>query len=191
EAYAAGVTVLDQTLGGFFEAVKETYSCCESEPLIIFAAVRGFALGEHKVIGSAEQIPLIYAENVHLPLMIRQPHCAAAMFRSDALVKTSDINVAIKSTLAGSDEKNLFCLINGEVEKLRDYIVIQAGNGLQAVVFPDWFLRTKETETEYVANNLQHELYAKPDDRWEVNEVADRCVEVIEELVVIVDVRHL
>jgi hypothetical protein len=40
----------------------------------------------------------------------------------------------------------------------------------KALLTPDWFL----TETG--------ELYAKPDDRWETNNVAARCQHIVEEL---------
>ena len=45
-----------------------------------------------------------------------------------------------------------------------------AGDGGRAIRTPAWFLRTGE----------QPELFAKPDDRWEVNDVASLCPEVVE-----------
>ena len=43
-------------------------------------------------------------------------------------------------------------------------------NGQRAIRTPAWFLRA----------NLDPELFAKPDDRWEINNVASRCQEVVE-----------
>jgi hypothetical protein len=45
-----------------------------------------------------------------------------------------------------------------------------AGDGGRAIRTPAWFLRA----------GGQPELFAKPDDRWEVNNVASLCAEVVE-----------
>jgi hypothetical protein len=44
---------------------------------------------------------------------------------------------------------------------------------------PAWSLHVDEGQTK--------SLYAKPDDRWEANEVADRCGEVPDELAALID----
>ena len=42
----------------------------------------------------------------------------------------------------------------------------------------DWS-RAIRTPAWYLRHAAEPELYAKPDDRWEVNDVADRCDEVV------------
>ena len=43
-------------------------------------------------------------------------------------------------------------------------------HGQRAIRTPAWYLRA----------GLDPELFAKPDDRWEINNVASRCQEVVE-----------
>jgi hypothetical protein len=46
--------------------------------------------------------------------------------------------------------------------------------GQEVIVTPDWFVYQKSSGSE---------LYVKPDDRWEVNNVVDRCPHVLEQIV--------
>ena len=55
---------------------------------------------------------------------------------------------------------------------MRDRLCIRGNAAEIAIRTPAWFLRGVETP----------ELFAKPDDRWEVNNVAQRCMEVVEGL---------
>ena len=52
-----------------------------------------------------------------------------------------------------------------------------------------WYMRVPEYSSPDGANkrDLAVELFAKPDDRWEVNDVADRCSEVVELLTAVLD----
>jgi hypothetical protein len=45
--------------------------------------------------------------------------------------------------------------------------------GSEVIVTPDWFVYQKPSGDE---------LYVKPDDRWEINNVADRCSHVLEQI---------
>jgi hypothetical protein len=69
----------------------------------------------------------------------------------------------------------LLPLVGGEVETLRDVLVFQSEQE-RAVRTPGWFLRFAHDREEDAS------LYAKPDDRWEVNDVHDRAPEVLAEL---------
>jgi hypothetical protein len=53
------------------------------------------------------------------------------------------------------------------------------GNNELVVRTPAWLLHLDANRTK--------SLYAKPDDRWEANEVADRCGEVPDELAALID----
>jgi len=52
----------------------------------------------------------------------------------------------------------------------RDRLCVAGSRGQRAIRTPAWYLRGR----------LDPELYAKPDDRWEINNVATRCQEVVE-----------
>jgi hypothetical protein len=64
---------------------------------------------------------------------------------------------------------SLLPLAQGNFAPLRDRLCI-TGNRSQAIRTPAWFLRA----------GPRPELFAKPDDRWEVNNVASLCPEVVE-----------
>lgn len=63
-------------------------------------------------------------------------------------------------------------LIRQEAVSLRDRLCLTGRNGQRAIRTPAWYLRA----------NLDPELFVKPDDRWEVNNVAVRCLDVVENL---------
>ena len=62
-------------------------------------------------------------------------------------------------------------IVRQAAEVLRDRLGIASG-AERAIRTPAWYLRAGE----------EPELFAKPDDRWEVNDVASRCPEVVEGL---------
>jgi hypothetical protein len=53
---------------------------------------------------------------------------------------------------------------------MRDRLCMSGDDRRRAIRTPAWFLRDGDAP----------ELFAKPDDRWEVNNVASRCGEVVE-----------
>ena len=59
-----------------------------------------------------------------------------------------------------------------EMPSWRDRIGLVGRDGRQAVRTPAWYLTTGSASR----------LFAKPDDRWEVNDVADRHADVTERL---------
>ena len=55
----------------------------------------------------------------------------------------------------------------------RSTVISQDVSGSWAVRTPAWFLQSRNDAESTT------ELYAKPDDRWEVNNVAERCQDVV------------
>ncbi len=56
-----------------------------------------------------------------------------------------------------------------------------------AVLSKSWFLRIESSESDSTGTGEEtptetRELFAKPDDRWEANEIGARCPEPLEEL---------
>jgi hypothetical protein len=154
EAYAGGVTVLDEALSGLLAFLTE--SELDKNTVLVIMGIRGFSLGEHNRIGANDEL---YGENVHLPLIIRFPDGLYAGFRSQTLLQPADIfRLLEKDDLPEApDAEHPFLGIGGKV-----------------IVTPDWYFYRK---------SFGNELYVKPDDRWEVNDVADRCAYVLEELI--------
>ena len=98
--------------------------------------------------------------------------------RSQALVEPADlwatlldcwgIDAAPPSPTAAS----LLPIVRQQADALHDRLCILGSASQRAIRTPAWYLRAA----------AEPELFAKPDDRWEVNDVATRCREVVESL---------
>jgi arylsulfatase A-like enzyme len=113
---------------------------------------------------------------LHVPLAFRFPDGLGAASRSQALVEPADLWATLldwwqverpQSPTAGS----LLPVIRGDVPLLRDRLGV-VGDGQLALRTPAWYFRQAGGQ----------ELYAKPDDRWEVNNVAQRFPELTDAL---------
>ena len=174
EAYAGGISVLDDALAGLLDWFEE--SRLDKNTLLVFLSSRGFSLGEHGRIGPNE---MLYGENAQLPLWVRFPDGFEAATRCGFLFKPSDLGDFLAATMIDESPFDDFKKrLQDLAESLREILLIGNSNEEQALLTDEWFLRK-------TGNRL--ELYAKPDDRWEVNDVADRCPDVVEELVAILE----
>jgi arylsulfatase A-like enzyme len=153
EAYSGGVAVLDETLAGLLAFLKKEK--LDRNTVLLLTSTRGFSLGEHGYIGGNAEL---YGENVHLPLLLRFPDGAFAGFRSQTLLQPADV--------FGLLQRNA---LPEEPDEVHSFLRI----GSEVIVTPDWFVYRKPAGNE---------LYVKPDDRWEVNDVADRCPHVLEQI---------
>ncbi len=176
-AYAAQVSVLDRCLEAFLEWFDAQPSACET--LLILIGARGYPLGEHGRVGLAEAAAgrsRLHAELLHVPCIARLPDGAAAADRSQYFTQPADIACTLAewfdlpSKSLGTWGKSWLPLLRGQSPAWRDRVAIVAGEEL-ALRTPAWHLiQAAESEPRL--------LYAKPDDRWEMNEVANRCGEV-------------
>ena len=172
QAYAGQVSLLDVCVGALMEMVHAMPG--GRDTLLAFLSARGFPLGEHYHIGAGDNS--LYAELVHVPMMIRFPGSLGQATRSQALVQSADLNATLLDWWEGVDRHelpgraSLMPLVREETEQTRDRLLV-AGDE-RAIRTPAWFLRDAP----------EAELFAKPDDRWEVNNVADRCDDVVDSL---------
>lgn len=183
QAYAGQVSLLDLSLGGFLEAFRASPAAAET--LLAVTSPRGFPLGEHRRIGPANEA--LYGELVHVPWLLRLPDETVAMDRSQALVQPADLFATLLDWWKIAEQaprgfgQSLLPLAGGQRETLRDRACVIGERGQRAIRTPAWYLRLPPAENE-VEPRPPAELYAKPDDRWEVNDVADRCSETAEAL---------
>jgi hypothetical protein len=175
QAYSGQVTLLDTCLGAFLDYFYGLP--INSETLLALCSARGFPLGEHHRVGPCDGA--LFGESVHVPWMVQLPNGVGAGMRSQALIEPSDLWASLldlwgidapHSPTAGS----VLPLVREEIgiSVARNRLCMAGRNGHRAIRTPAWFLRA----------NLDPELYAKPDDRWEINNVASRCQEVVESL---------
>jgi arylsulfatase A-like enzyme len=184
-SYAAAVAFLDDALGRLLDELREGRLL--DEMTVIVTGDRGLALGEHGHVGDWRPWP--HDELIHLPLIVRLPGAEEAGRRVFALTQPVDllptlldlIGLAAPPDLHGH---TLLPLARGQAEKVREYACVGVeGSGAMA-----WALRTPEWGLVLPLRVPEGDpprgpqLYVKPDDRWEVNDVVQHRLELAESL---------
>ena len=170
--YAGQVSLLDTCLEAFLDFLGDLTAA--KEMLLAITSSRGFPLGEHKRIGLCDD-PL-YGELVQVPLLLRFPNALGAAARSQSLAEPADLWATfsqwwqISPPPASPTAASLIPLVQEDIVTLRDRLCIAGPGEERAIRTPIWYLRMAS----------EGELYLKPDDRWEVNNVSSRCHEVME-----------
>ena len=173
-AYAGQVALVDMCIEGFLEFFAEWPGA--EDTMVVFASTRGFPLGEHRRVGPCDDA--IYGELVQVPLIVYVPGEETAGVRSRSLVYPCDLYstllewFAIENVPKQAVGRSLLPDIYGFDGPTRDRLCLTGPDGQQAIRTPAWYLR----------KSAEIELFAKPDDRWEVNNVSDRCLDIVEEL---------
>jgi hypothetical protein len=172
-AYAGEVSVLDHCLGLLLDTLA---GGALRDALFCITSPRGYPLGEHGYVGNAAE--MLYGELLHVPLMLRIPGGPPFGARSHALVQSADVC----ALLQGANEANV----------ARELTISRASSGETAIATAAWFVRasleSSDEQSAPAAPDVQAdsttrrlELYVKPDDYHEVNEVSDRCHEIVAE----------
>lgn len=173
-AYDAQMAALDECLGDFFAAAESNLS--QRATLVVLMGARGFSLGEHGTLGT-EALSL-YVENLHVPCLLLAPRIGEPIPRFPGLTQPTDLGATIadwmqvKLVANDSDGRSLLPAIDDDAQGWRQWALAASANEY-ALQTPAWAMRS--------GKDLR-ELFVKPDDRWECNEVADRCPEVLAEL---------
>jgi len=181
QAYAAQVAVIDSCLDLFLnELTKNPHA---DSTLLIVVSARGFPLGVHGRVGHVPGgTPPLYGDLTNVPCLLRFPNRHGAADRSHALAQPADIYATLldwfqgdlggEQAETGSFSQSLLPLARGEASLRRDRAAIVGAGGERALRTPAWYARFPSADVT--------ELYVKPDDRWEINDVASRCGDVAE-----------
>ncbi len=180
--YAGVVTMVDHQLGRFMEAMKRLGRL--DDTLVIFTADQGEPLGEHGFVRRFR--PWLYEELIHTPLIARMPKGEFGGSRSAALVQTVDLLPTILSALGlpPSDEAHghdLLPVIRSEKARVRDYACLGMDGEEYAIRTPDWHLLVP-VEPDPDDPPRGPELYRKPEDRWDQNNVVSENGEIARRL---------
>lgn len=182
--YAAMVTEVDARIGSLLDSLNARDLL--DEVLVIVTADCGLALGEHGVIGPHRA--WLHEEVVHVPLVMRLPGAAQAGRRVAALTQPIDLFATVLEAfhrpLPIHQGASLWPLLRGECEQIRPYACagLQVGDGIEwALRTPHWAcVLPLQVPPEDPPRAPQ--LYVKPDDRWEVNDVRQHHLELAEQM---------
>ena len=126
--------------------------------------------------------------------MIRCSDGRGRLTRSNALATHTDILPTLLDVI-GDDApsvKNTFDglsalpLATGVPSGQRDALLWEAESGVISIRTAGWYLRGSESYTDKAKANevplSAAELFVRPDDRWEANDISKLCPDVVEEL---------
>lgn len=141
--YAGQVMALDACLGGWLDVLDGLF---EGEAFrLVVVGLRGFPLGEHGRVGGVD--PRLFSEQQHVPVFVRDADPSGRFTRDPRPVTLSSF---LQSLLAGDrPSSDSARLVSPDAE---------------ALVTDSWLLRKPAAGDP--------ELYVKPDDRWEQNDIA-------------------
>lgn len=190
QAYAGQVSLVDECLGALRELLEEEQLL--DDTLLVLLGARGFPLGRNGRLGDVDQA--LFGELVQVPCLLRFPDRIGTAARSSSLVQPCDLAATLLDVTglappASDFARSLLPLVRDEVFTLRDRIALIGPPGERALRTPAWYLRLPVADDES-AEHPPAELYAKPDDRWEVNDVAGRCPETVSSLEAACDDLH-
>jgi hypothetical protein len=174
-AYAGQVSLADACLGLLLEAIDESPW---ADAILAVTSPRGFPLAEHRRVGGGD----LFGELVHVPLMVRVPGQQQNALRLQSLVQPPDLFTMLADWLAlpgpapGMFAQSLLPATRGQSLPPRQ-LAVTTGPAQRLVRSPAWLLRETVVDDE-----IYRQLFAKPDDRWEANEVSARCGDVVEQL---------
>jgi arylsulfatase A-like enzyme len=181
--YAAAVASLDDGVGRLLDdCTKRGWG---GETHWVLTSGRGFPLGEHDAVGFSA--PTLHEEFIHLPLLVRWPNAEHAGLRINSLTQPADLAPTLRELfglqtnvrrdpLAGG---SLLTLVRGHEQALRQF-ALSGGRGNDHAV---WGIRSAEWYLLLDKNaDSPRQLFVKPDDRWEVNDVYQHHSELAEEM---------
>ena len=192
QACAAQVMMIDQFLGVLLDLI-------ESDPvwrsaLICFTSPRGYSLGEHGILGHANELPSNYNESVHVPLMVSVPDTPQLRdfrsIRNGSLRQSDLISECLSDWFAEAPFIDRFGSLAFDTPEPQNQAVVIESDGVDrsstSIQTQAWKL-IKKTSKHGPPNSDGFELYAKPDDRWEVNDVSRRCPQIVDALSQVLD----
>lgn len=182
--YAAVVTHVDAQIGWLIDRLSR--GGLLDSLLLTITSSRALPLGEHGWIGP--QRAWQHEEAVHVPLLLRLPQADQAGLRIGALTQSIDVVPTLIDYLelapASLPGRSLRPLIAHEVTELHAHVC--SGDRIGASV--EWALRTRQWAfllpllSPEADRQRSPQLFVKPDDRWEVNDVYQHHPELVEHL---------
>ncbi len=171
-AYAAQIIVLDRCLEALFNCLHE-FNLANSTQILLTSSF-GYPLGEHGIIGSGNEC--LFGEAIHVPFIVSQTEQRYQARRYQSVIQHSQLSRLLFAEPSltipkASTSPFAFDQLFSEVDKF-PFAVTRHGSA-RAIQSPSWLLHDSPQGQS---------LFVKPDDRWEVNDVANLCHEVVKGL---------
>ena len=178
---AGRVTYFDALFGAFLDELRELSLYDRS--LLAITCDQGLPLGEHGLIGPHR--PWMVEERDHAPLIVRVPE-GRTMARSPALVQTVDLQPTLCDFFGveapgGSSLRSLLPTVLGKETSTRDYVCAGLADSEYAIRTHHWKLVLPTQPIPGDAARAR-QLYSKPEDRWEANDLVDQATETADRL---------
>lgn len=186
-AYGGIMTYVDDLVGQFVGLLKELK--LYDEVLLVVTTDVGWPLGEHGGVGDA--LASLHEELIHLPLLLRLPGGAQAGRRVQQLTQPVDLYATLSDYFnliwspAMGQGQSLLPLARGATQRMREYVcsrLQRQGQEEWSIRTHTWHLAVPVTPTEEDEEPRERRLYLKPDDRWEVQNLAEQHPAVAEHL---------
>ncbi len=183
--YGAQIELLDSCVSGFIEAFEAME--WSAPRLAMLVGSRGFALGEHGVIGHS--VENLFSEQLHLPWIVHASGMEFPYPRVNGFAHPADLGATLLDWFGCQERSSNFAesllkFASGDGGRLRQIALAQNPSGERMIRTPAWMLQAS-AET-----GSAEKLFVKPDDRWEVNDVASRCHEIVAKLHKLLDLCH-
>ena len=165
---AAYVSLIDLHLGRLLDAIEPIW---DDDCLLIITAAAGMHAGV--VRQQPHPWPQLADEVVHTPLLIRGPQTGLGS-RRRALAQTVDLPptlcewFGVQEGRAGQEGVSLLPIVRDEVGDVRHAAYLGDGLHVAGVRTHDFYL----IEPANVAEGGRARLFVKPDDAWEIHDVA-------------------
>ena len=186
-AYAAQASVLDTCLGFLLDQIQSLAQNLRETTLLIVTSPRSQALGHHGGVGHEHSQPA--TDQLHVPLFVTKfiPQSSevpkVAPFRNSELLQSECVNSTLEEWMTGQwheqdprSHRSLLQQLESPSEDItplaQQFTLSKFANERLGILAPAWFSVTTEE------GNLR--LYAKPDDRWESNEIGSRRKDIIQ-----------
>jgi arylsulfatase A-like enzyme len=182
--YAARVKRMDAVLSCVVQEFERRGLL--DDMVVLFTSDHGLRLGEETTRPGSRL--LLHEELIHIPLLLRLPEKAQAGRRVAALTQSIDILPTLFDLFAlplpAAHGYRLLPLANGKTDRVRPYACagLCTSDGTEwALRSPDWafLLPVSRSASDFP---IEAELYVKPEDRWEVNNVRQHHLEFAERL---------
>jgi arylsulfatase A-like enzyme len=176
-AYAGQVAVIDRGLDQLLAAIDALPG--REELILALTSPRGYPLGEHGRVGRCDDA--LYSELLNVPLLLKLPGGEGALLRTQELIQPPDLYATLLEFISSKNEpteatRSLLRLVRDDNYRRRQ-LALASGPEQRVIRTAAWHLRVWTSEEGEL-----YELFTKPDDRWDFNDVASRCADIIQQL---------